>query len=340
MSEPLAMIEEALHRALRAGYREAKRRLLRPDLAATDGHFFPIDGSRHVGDPQHLIDAAVLDAVENALRQDMPLVRVVGEESLRSLIASEYPIAILDPVDGTKPATHLGHAWAVVLIILQVSPGRERLWIPAAGMLTSSGALLSVFEEQGPVYVQLVDDDAPVVAVADCAVGSNAQLSLACVGAKAADWEGLWRLRTSFPEATIFNVGGNPIAAGVLLGDLDAIVSFKPQSSWDALYALMVILANGVVGSIESNTTFDKTEVLGWFRTPPHGTEHEMKVVPPIIAAKDHSTYLAIVEGLRARSAGGLNDGDLTTRRTRLNRHVHHRSATACQNLFGGHFDG
>jgi hypothetical protein len=298
MSEQLDQLQDALHRGLRAGYLCAKRRLLLLNLAPPEPHFYPIEGDRHLGDPQQLIDALVLDAVENELRKVIPLIRVVGEESLRSIIASDYPIAILDPVDGTKPATHLGHGWAVVLIILYLPPESEELRVAAAGILSSNGILVSVIDEKDGVFVELVETDDEPVIVAATAPSNGAHLSVACVGAKPSDAVAVARLRVRCPEATVFNLGGNPMVWGVLLGDLDAIVSFKSQSSWDASYALMVALADGVVGSSESHRVFQRAEVLDWFRTPPHGDERDTKVVPPIIVAKDYDTYRALTKAL------------------------------------------
>src|SRR5688572_28605370 len=117
-------ISRALRHALRSGHTEARKQLLRLNQLDADSLFFPIDGSRHVGDPQHAVDAIVLDEVENSLREHFPLIRVVGEESLRSIPAREYPVAVVDPIDGTKPFTHVGEAWAVVLVILALANRR------------------------------------------------------------------------------------------------------------------------------------------------------------------------------------------------------------------------
>lgn len=298
MSEELSQLEDALNRALRAGYLEAKRRLLVVNVAPPEPHYYPIDGDRHLGDPQHLIDALVLDAVENELRRVIPLIRVVGEESPRSIIASGYPVAILDPVDGTKPATHLGHGWAVVVIILYLPQQSQQLHIAAAGILSSNGILVSIVDEKPGVLVQLVESDDDPIIVAGAVPSRTEKLSIACVGAKATDAGAMSQLRARCPEATVFNLGGNPMVWGVLLGDLDAIVSFKSQSSWDALYALMIALADGVVGSSETHRVFQRAEVIEWFRTPPHGDERDTKVVPPIVVAKDYDTYRAITKGL------------------------------------------
>lgn len=296
MTNRPALLKTALRQALHAGHVEARRHLLKLNMLDADSLFFPIDGSRHVGDPQHVVDAAVLDAVENRLREHLPLIRVVGEESLRSIRAREYPVAVLDPVDGTKPFTHLGEAWAVVLLILEPGEEAQHLWIPAAGIATASGILISICEEQ-IVTVGLLEDESLDVTLIDCAPSGSDGLSIACVGAKASDWPRLLSLRNAFPQATLFNTGGNPVVLGVLTGDLDAIVAFEPQCSWDATYALAVALAGGTIGSIDG-TTFETPEVLSWFRSPFQGNEMEVKTVPSIVAAKDRDTYLAITARL------------------------------------------
>jgi hypothetical protein len=296
-----ALVETGLRQALRAGLTEARKHLLRMNQLDADGLFFPIDGSRHVGDPQHVVDAAVLDAVENSLRGHFPLIRVVGEESARSIRAREYPVAIVDPVDGTKPFTHLGEAWAVVVIILEPFDLTQQLWVPAAGIATSSGILVGIWEEQ-TVTAALIEDHASSLTVIDCAPRGARQMSLACVGAKAADWPRLLALRTAFPEATIFNTGGNPVVVGVLTGDLDAIISFDAQCCWDATYALAVSLAGGAVGSTDDDKIFERSEVLSWFRKPLQGAEEEVKNVPPIIVAKDRNTYAEIIARFRPPS--------------------------------------
>lgn len=300
MSYPPALWKRALRRALHAGLAEAKRHLLMINVMDSDrpeALFFPIDGSRHVGDPQHVVDAAVLDAIENILRADFPLIRVVGEESIRSIRSREYPVAMVDPVDGTKPFTHIGVAWAVVIILLEPCDESPHLWIPAAGIATSSGVLVSILEEQN-VYIELLDGESCCRALTACDDPGDDLLSLACVAAKASDAPRLEILRSAFPKAMLFNTGGNPVVMGVLTGDLSGIVAFEPQCCWDAAYALAVSLADGTVGTLDGRI-FDRAEVLAWFRRPLQGAETEMKVVPPIVAAKNRNLYMDIVAGLR-----------------------------------------
>lgn len=300
-----AILRTALRQALRRGHREARNHLLKLNQIDADRLFFPLDGSRHVGDPQHLVDAAVLDAVEDSLRGHFPLVRVIGEESVRSVLPSQYPVAVVDPVDGTKPFTHLGECWAIVLIMLEPRTSTRRLWVPAACIATSTGILVGIWEEQ-EVTVEILEDEAYAVTVIDCAPRGSRPLSLACVGAKAADSSRHSELREAFPKATIFNTGGNPVIAGVLTGDLDAIVSFDHQSNWDATYALAISLAGGTVGAMTHKEIFRGSEILSWFQSPLQGSEEEIKVVPPIIAAKDESTYAEIIAQMLTSRASQL----------------------------------
>jgi fructose-1,6-bisphosphatase/inositol monophosphatase family enzyme len=306
-----ATLRTALRQALRAGHREARKRLLHINDLGEDQLFFPIDGSHHVGDPQHIADAVVLDAVENALREQLPLVRVIGEESLRSVRAREYPIAVLDPIDGTKPFTHLGGCWAIVLNIVEPHAATGQLHVTAASIATSAGILVGIWEEQ-TVTVELLEDETSAVTVIDCAPRGDRPLSLASVGAKAADSSRYLALRNAFPEATIFTTGGNPVVVGVLTGDLDAIVSFDHQCNWDATYAMAISLAGGTVGATTHDEVFTLPEILSWFRRPLQGTEKETKVVPPIIAAKDASTYAEIVAQVIASGVG--TDGQVRMR--------------------------
>lgn len=297
IEEKASLLRTAVRESLRAGHRAARERLLKINRLEEDALFFPIDGTRHVGDPQQVVDAVVLDAVEDALRLRLPMIRVVGEESIRSVRGREYPIAVVDPVDGTKPFTHLGECWAVVLNMLQFSPSAGHLWIPAAGIATSTGMLVGVWEER-TVTVELLEEEATAVTVLDCEPRGDRQLSLACVGAKAADAHRYSTLRQAFPKATVFNTGGNPVVVGVLTGDLDGIVSFDRQCSWDATYALAVSLAGGTIGATTHEEVFEGSEVLSWFRQPLQGAAEEVKTVPPIVAAKDRNTYLGIIAGL------------------------------------------
>lgn len=244
----MSLLGTALRQALRAGHCEARKHLLKLNHLDAERLFYPIDGSRHVGDPQHVADAAVLDAVENALRVHMPLVRVIGEESIRSIRAREYPVAVVDPIDGTKPFTHLGECWAVVLNLLEQHELTGELWVPAAGIATSTGILVGIWEER-TVTVELLEDENHSFIIVDCAPRGDRNISLACVGAKPADSPRYSTLRGAFPDATIFTTGGNPVVVGVLTGDLDAIISFDPQCCWDATHALAVIVAGGTVGA-------------------------------------------------------------------------------------------
>ena len=303
IEERPALLRTALRQSLRTGHLEARKHLLRINHLDADALFFPIDGSRHVGDPQHIVDAAVLDAVENSLRAHLPLIRVVGEESIRSVRAREYPVAVVDPIDGTKLFTHLGECWAVVLNILEPHKMSGQLWTPAAGIATSAGILIGIWEEQ-TVTVELLEDEAFAMTVFDCAPRGDRQLSLACVGAKAADSPRHSALTRTFPEATVFNTGGNPVVVGVLTGDLDAIISFDRQCNWDATYALAVALAGGTVGATTHDEVFEVPEVSSWFRRPLQGIEQEVKIVPPIVAAKDRNTYKEIVARLSASGGG------------------------------------
>jgi fructose-1,6-bisphosphatase/inositol monophosphatase family enzyme len=298
-----ALLRTALRQALRQGHRDARKHLLKINQLDVDTLFFPLDGSRHVGDPQHVVDAAVLDTVENSLRGHLPLIRVIGEESIRSIRPRDYPVAVVDPIDGTKPFTHLGEGWAIVLNILEPHEEPGRLWMPAAGIATSTGILVGIWEEQ-LVTVELLEDETSSIAVIDCASRGQRQLSLACVGAKAADAAKHVALTRAFPEATVFNTGGNPVVVGVLTGDLDAIVSFDRQCNWDAVYALAITLAGGAIGATGHEEVFETSEVLSWFRRPPQGTDEEVKTVPAIVAAKDRKTYQEIVAGLMASGVG------------------------------------
>lgn len=300
--ERQALVRTALRESLRAGYHEARKHLLRINRLDADALFFPIDGSRHVGDPQHVVDAAVLDAVEDSLRRNLPLIRVIGEESIRSVRPREYPIAVVDPVDGTKPFTHLGECWAVVVNILWSAESAGHLWVPAAGIATSAGMLVGIWEES-EVTVELLEDETDAVTITGFRERGGRQLSLACVGAKAADAQKFALLRHTFPDATVFNTGGNPVIVGVLNGDLDAIVSFDAQCSWDATYALAVSLAGGVVGATTHDEVFGVSDVVSWFRRPIQGSAEEMKTVPPIIAVKELGTYKEIVARLMASGA-------------------------------------
>jgi len=300
-----ALLGTALRQALRTGHCEARKHLLKLNHLDADRLFFPIDGSRHVGDPQHVVDAAVLDAVENALRRHLPLVRVVGEESVRSIRAREYPVAVVDPIDGTKPFTHLGECWAVVLNLLEPHESTGELWVPAVGIATSTGILVGIWDER-TVTVELLEDESSALIIVDCAPKGDRQLSLACVGAKAADSPRYFTLRSAFPDATVFTTGGNPVVVGVLTGDLDAIISFDPQCCWDATYALAVTVAGGTVGATTHHQVFGSPEVLSWFRRPLQGAEEEIKIVPPIIVAKDTGTYAEVVERMGASGTSSL----------------------------------
>jgi fructose-1,6-bisphosphatase/inositol monophosphatase family enzyme len=299
------LLGTALRQALRSGHREARKQLLTLNQLNADRMFFPIDGSRHVGDPQHVADAAVLDAVENSLREQLPLVRVVGEESMRSIRAREYPVAVVDPIDGTKPFTHLGECWAVVLNLIESHDSTGELWVPVAGIATSAGLLVAISEER-TVTVELLDDETTALTIIDCAPKGDRPLSLACVAAKAADASRYFALRSAFSDATVFTTGGNPVVLGVLTGDLDAIVSFDSQCSWDATYALAVALAGGAVGATTHHQIFRAEDILAWFRRPLQGTEEEIKIVPPIIAAKDSSVYAEVVARIGAEGNGSL----------------------------------
>src|SRR5688572_17037474 len=98
MSDRWRLLQEVLRSALIAGWREARRFLLREDYSSDPPEFYPLEGSKHLGDPQQLVDARVLDVIDNALRDRIPLIRVVGEESPRSVQGREYTIAVVDPV--------------------------------------------------------------------------------------------------------------------------------------------------------------------------------------------------------------------------------------------------
>lgn len=292
-------LRTAFKESLRAGWNSARRCLLvgLGDEADVD-NFFAMPGAEHVGDPQHPVDEEVTRVVEDALHKHFPELRVIGEEIQRGVNLTSYNVAVVDPIDGTTPFRMLGCAWAVVLyLIVRKEAG---LKIPIAGLVTSAGIMVALWGEGGVIVEPIDSDSDRDRAATECtARKEGAPLSLACVGAKEKDCENLRLLRDGFRDATLFNIGGNPVVLGVLRGNLDAIVSFKSQTVWDSIYALLIAHAGGVVGATDEDRVFSPAEVTDWFRRP-NQDSRKSKSVPPVIAAKDEATYRLVFQGLRS----------------------------------------
>lgn len=304
MTGTVAKMRIALAKALRAGWQAARQALLTLQNIDSDTLFFPLAGDQHVGDPQHRIDAIVCDVIENSLRATFPTIRVIGEESPRSVRPSDYLVAIVDPVDGTTPYKATGEAWAIAGLILEAKDDRKSLFLPAAAILTSSGILVGVWDESVVTVQRVEAPDDEAIVLYDCAPRLTGPLSLACVGAKKTNRKRLETLWAAFPDATAFNYGGNPVVMGVLTGTLDAIVSFEPQTNWDSLYALPIALAGGTVGGTLEHRIYSVEEVKSWARRPHQGNAKEVKIVPAIVVAKDETTYHEVFRRLNEGRTG------------------------------------
>ncbi len=298
----LDKIRRGLRLALLSALREGRRQLVRLNRGNPD-QFIVFTDEAHGGDPQDQIDVQVRDAFEDELRKHLPTVRVVGEESVQSVDMAAYPVAVLDPVDGTKPYRSFGDCWAVAAYINTLRSDVRSPFVPIAAICTASGVFVEVVMEES-VQVSVAENthsNREIEYLTACYPSKQDNLVLACVAAKPKDSDRYERLRRAFPEATVFNVGGNPVVPGVLTGDLDGIVSFHDQAPWDALYALAVQVAGGTVGLTTESRLLKREELLKCFRRPAMGKAQGKKVWP-LIAAKDEKTYRQIFDGLSALS--------------------------------------
>lgn len=294
-------IPSIVRQVLCAGWREARKAVIDQNQFAASSFLY--SPGAHIGDPALPADALVNRVLDYEFKSRLPGISVVGEEHISSLcLRNGEFIAVVDPVDGTTPLTHLGCAWAVVVLVMQWR-GNDAGWLlPVVGLVTSSGVLVSLWHEE-TVHVGLVDEEGERI-VADCTPSTSTSLSAAVVGAKPKDRkEGLIPLHAEMEDAVLFNVGGNPVVHGVIGGNLGAIIALKKQTAWDAAYALLVAKANGTVGDL-NGTVHDAATVLSWYRRVELAPERA-KIIPPLIAAKDPATYTKIVDALRRANLSG-----------------------------------
>lgn len=293
----------AAERAAVAGWRTARD--FQADVEPPDIDSAYLWGpSSHMGDEPLPIDVDVHMAIEAALFESIGALPVTGEEVKRSLhIRRAGLVAIVDPVDGTLPLTHLGFGWSVVVMLYTWLAHAQAWGIVAVTIVDAPGNVMT-FEEPGGVWTRTATGADERIFRSDIMPPSPRaanRFSVAAVGAKPNDWVQFERLRSGMlaadSEAAVFNLGGSPCAWGLIQGRLGCAVSLTSQTPWDAAHTLLASQCGAIVSTLEGRRMSISQVAEEWFSDNLRPGEDD-RCVPPHVVARDEDALLVVLRAL------------------------------------------
>lgn len=285
-------VDVAVRAAAVAAQRTAKAMLRRP----MPGIVYPMAG--HIGSPAVAIDALAHGAAERAVYELMPgHISVIGEEATRSVYAEpgDY-VFVVDPVDGTGPATELGFGWSSVVLAWRCL-GDDDWRIDAAAVVTSDDRVVRL-TASGAVLTGTVGTDASLDEVLDApARNARRTRSIATVGAKPSGRAAFDAVAERCAGDAVYNLGGTPLVAALLELDLAAIVRVDWSTPWDAADVLLAASAGAGVATLDGEL-HDLDQVRRWFARPPLGSDQ--KTIPACVTGEHPGLALEIARLLAA----------------------------------------
>src|SRR5262249_13737744 len=155
-------------------------------------------------------------------------------------------ILVTDPVDGTSVALHRGDGYGTAVAVLHVDPSLIA-HVVAAAIAVPTGYVVDMARSPGCNEVELGIASFIATRVGDETIVSSASWSdmpapgepdvVSVVAAKPDDRALVRELCALFESAelTVYTQGGNPIAPGLLFGELGGVVVPKPPRLHDAV---------------------------------------------------------------------------------------------------------
>lgn len=264
------------------------------------------EGEIHPGDPPRRVDQEAqecfADSVsDHPLATSLRITDVVGEENLPSdgepLGETGARIVVVDPLDGSTQWSMIRSAYCVAAMMLH-DDGRGRLRLESAVIATPVHTFTLVVGDQ-PRFGPSFGRESTYVGLTSCLPESSVQEpSLALTGYKIKDRKSYEALLGKLPGWAVLTIGGNPVTPYVVAGDLTAAVTWRSQSTWDAIGILMAAETDAVVGT-HDGAVLAAPRVREYFDS----VDFKHACVPPMVVAKTRSRFEELVEALASARA-------------------------------------
>jgi hypothetical protein len=268
----------------------------------------------HGGAPAHSVDVDMDEALRGVIYEFNKEIVFMGEESAAGAnLRPQRIFAYCDPVDGTTNLRALDLGWAIVVFFERVRSDGERFAHLGGAIYTSSGTIVSwarggvagvtrIHHPAAPVYDFSVGIAVPNAEdVGTRAAGPRTLIlkrgaddapskllrggSSKLIAAVAASGERR-RLLDELYDFTgtgfnVWTIGGNPMIAPLLVGDLGAVIEVERVDLHDAVYLMPLVIAGGHVFDHDGR----EINVFSAFENAPRTTvEPFVAVVSPAVA--------------------------------------------------------
>lgn len=273
------------------------------------------EGQVHPGDPPRKVDYEAHETFSSALFSHLAMPQllvenVFGEENIpsngRITITPGHRAVLLDPLDGSTQWSMIRAGYCVAAMMLNADAD-GRISLESSIVATPVHTFTLVHGEQlrfGATNGTSTND----LLLTSCLPESTSQEpSLALTGYKIKDRGSLTALMKQTPGWAVLTLGGNPVTPYVVAGDLTAAITWRPQSTWDAIGILMASETDAVVGAIDG-TLINGPDFAERFSRAV--LTQNVSVIPPMVVAKTRQRFDEIVEAMdRARSEFGIEFG-------------------------------